>query len=107
IYYHYGFPEEASWTMMYDRLMRLPFFSWVVGAAALQTAGLFQFVNITPVDAVSAVHIAMRFSTLGFMLLLAMTVLLRTRPSAKASGLEPRISALLGTFLMYGVAFFP
>jgi protein-S-isoprenylcysteine O-methyltransferase Ste14 len=35
------------------------------------------------------------------------SVVLRTRPSAKASGLEPRISALLGTFFIYGIAMLP
>jgi len=49
----------------------------------------------------------MRLSTIAFLLLLAAAVVLRTRPSNKAKGLEPRISALIGTFITYGIALFP
>jgi protein-S-isoprenylcysteine O-methyltransferase Ste14 len=50
---------------------------------------------------------AMRVSTIGFLLVVAAAVVLRTRPSNKANGLEPRISALAGTFMMYSIALFP
>jgi protein-S-isoprenylcysteine O-methyltransferase Ste14 len=90
---------------MYDTLMRLPFLTWVLLGALAQLPGL-SHADI-PMDSVSVIHMAMRLSTIAFLLLLAATVLLRTRPSAKAAGLEPRISALAGTFLMYGVVFFP
>jgi protein-S-isoprenylcysteine O-methyltransferase Ste14 len=59
------------------------------------------------VDLVYVIHIAVRLSTIAFMLLLAAAIIFRNRPSAKANGLEPRISALAGTLLIYGVALFP
>jgi len=40
------------------------------------------------------------------MLLVAAAVILRTRPSGKASELEPRISALAGSSMMYVIVFF-
>src|SRR5437763_2676372 len=92
---------------MYDTLMRLPFLTWVSVSAAGQLSGLIQYVNTTPIGSGYAVHLAMRLSTMSFLLLLAATVIFRTRPTAKAIGLEPRLSALAGTFLMYGVALFP
>jgi protein-S-isoprenylcysteine O-methyltransferase Ste14 len=92
--------------MMYDLLMRLPFLAWVLFSAVVQLAA-FQSVNMAAIDSVHAIHLAMRLSTIAFLLLLAVAVLLRTRPSAKAGGLEPRISALAGTFLMYGMVLFP
>jgi protein-S-isoprenylcysteine O-methyltransferase Ste14 len=49
----------------------------------------------------------MRLPTIAFLLLVAAAVILRSRPSAKASGLEPRISALAGSFVMYSILFFP
>jgi protein-S-isoprenylcysteine O-methyltransferase Ste14 len=58
-------------------------------------------------DSVYIIHIAMRLSTIGFMILIAAAVIFRTRPSGKASGLEPRISAVAGTFLVYGITAFP
>jgi protein-S-isoprenylcysteine O-methyltransferase Ste14 len=44
---------------------------------------------------------------IAFILLTSAAVLLRTRPSGKASGLEPRISALAGSFMVYGMLLFP
>jgi len=41
------------------------------------------------------------------MLLVVAAVCLRSRPSGKASGLEPRIGALVGSFMMYGILLFP
>ncbi len=90
---------------MYDTLMRLPFLTWVLLGALAQLPGL-SHADI-PMDSVSVIHMAMRLSSIALLLLLAAAVLLRTLPSAKAGGLEPRLSALAGTFLMYGVVFFP
>jgi protein-S-isoprenylcysteine O-methyltransferase Ste14 len=95
----------------YDCLMRLPLLGWVTFAAILQSAGLIDYMGIMDREAIDyfvyIVHIAMRLSTMAFLLLMAAAVILRTRPSAKASGLEPRVSALVGTFLMYSIALFP
>src|SRR5437762_567455 len=92
---------------MYDALMRLPFLAWVSASAALQLAASIRYVNTTPINSVHAIDMAMRLSTTSFLLLLLATVIFRTRPATKAIGLEPRISALAGTFLMYGIALFP
>jgi protein-S-isoprenylcysteine O-methyltransferase Ste14 len=89
---------------MYDLLMRLPLLGWVLFAATLQLAVIIQS---PPTDSIYEIHIAMQLSTIVFMMLLAAAVILRTRPSGKASGLEPRISALVGTFLVYGITAFP
>jgi protein-S-isoprenylcysteine O-methyltransferase Ste14 len=84
--------------MTYDLLLRLPLLVWALFCTVKQLAML------TNVD---AGHIAMRLPTITFMLLVAAVVILRSRPSAKASGLEPRISALAGSFAMYSIVFFP
>jgi protein-S-isoprenylcysteine O-methyltransferase Ste14 len=90
---------------VYDALMRLPLLAYAVFAAGSQIVGL-HLVTAT-IDAANMIHVAMRLSTITFLLLIAAVVILRTRPSAKASGLEPRISALVGTFLTYGITLFP
>jgi protein-S-isoprenylcysteine O-methyltransferase Ste14 len=95
---------------MYDLLMRVPLLAWVLLCAIAQWEGLVQYMDVMnrpPLDYVYAIHIAMRLSTIGFLLLVAAAVVLRTRPSNKANGLEPRISALAGTFMMYSIALFP
>jgi len=94
-------------SILYDLLMRLPLLVWASFCALRQFAGLLQYTNVTAMDFISGVHVTMRLTTITFMLLLAGVVALRARPSAKASGLEPRISALAGSFLMYGVVLFP
>jgi protein-S-isoprenylcysteine O-methyltransferase Ste14 len=92
---------------MYDSLMRLPLLGWGLLAATAQLAGIIQLMNTKSVDFVNAIHIAMRLSMIAFILLASAAVLLRTRPSGKASGLEPRISALAGSFMMYGMVLCP
>ena len=90
---------------MYDKLMRLPFLGWVLFVATVQVAGLSR--HTATVDLNYLVYVAMRLSAVAFMLLAASAVILRSAPSGKASGLEPRISALLGTFLIYAVLLLP
>ena len=92
---------------MYDALMRLPLLGWGLLAATVQLGGIIQLINTGSVDFVYAIHIAMRLSMFAFILLVSAAVLLRTRPSGKASGLEPRISALAGAFMVYGMLLFP
>jgi protein-S-isoprenylcysteine O-methyltransferase Ste14 len=100
--------EERLSSYDYDFLMRLPLLGWVAICAIAQAKGLFPFLIMGgPIDLAYVVHLGMRLSTIAFLLLIAAAVILRTRPSRKASGLEPRISALMGTFLIYGIALFP
>src|SRR5262249_27158108 len=74
--------------------------------ATLQLQGLTRL-STQSIDFVHLIHVAMRLSTIIFLMLIAAAVIWRTRPSGKASGLEPRISALVGTFLVYGITVFP
>ena len=90
---------------MYDSLMGLPLLGWLLFAVTMQLAHLTHSSRSDSVYAI--VHNAMQLSTIAFLMLMATAVMLRTRPSAKASGLEPRISALVGTFLIYGITAFP
>jgi protein-S-isoprenylcysteine O-methyltransferase Ste14 len=90
---------------MYDKLLRLPFLGWVLFVAMVQVAGIGQ--HAATADLNYLVFMAMRLSTVAFMLLAASAVILRSAPSGKASGLEPRISALLGTFLIYAIVMLP
>jgi protein-S-isoprenylcysteine O-methyltransferase Ste14 len=100
--------EERLSSYDYDFLMRLPLLGWVAFSAIAQAKGLFAFFIMGGrIDLAYVVHLGMRLSTIAFLLLIAAAVVLRTRPSGKASGLEPRISALVGSFLMYIIVLFP
>jgi protein-S-isoprenylcysteine O-methyltransferase Ste14 len=55
----------------------------------------------------SLLHILARASTALFLALVAATAITRLRPVRKAAGIEPRLSALLGTFLLMSLAVLP
>jgi protein-S-isoprenylcysteine O-methyltransferase Ste14 len=94
----------------YDLLMRVPMLGWSVLCATLQMAGLARYMREADpalASAVYAINMAMRLSTIAFLLLLAAAVILRARPTGKARGVEPRISAFVGAFLVYAIPMFP
>jgi protein-S-isoprenylcysteine O-methyltransferase Ste14 len=57
--------------------------------------------------AVYILNVVMRASVTAYLVVIAATVVVRTRPVRKARGMEPRISALIGTFLLTVVVLFP
>src|SRR6266567_672017 len=94
----------------YDVLMRLPLLGWSVLCTMVWTNGLTRYLRETDPalpNAVYAINIAMRLSAISFLVLLAASVILRGRPSGKARGFEPRVSALLGTLVVYTLGLFP
>ena len=95
---------------LYDLLMRVPLLGYAIFFATLQMAGLARYVHEADAArplAVYAIGMVMRLSTITFLLLLAAATILRARPRGKARGLEPRISALIGAFLVYAIPLFP
>jgi protein-S-isoprenylcysteine O-methyltransferase Ste14 len=106
-----GLPlAKLQQSRVYDALMRLPVlvYGTVIGWASLM--GLAKYVDTTDPalsNAVYGINIAMRVSSIAFLFLLAIMAVMRGRARGKARGVEPRISALVGTFLVYAVIFFP
>jgi protein-S-isoprenylcysteine O-methyltransferase Ste14 len=94
----------------YDFLIRVPLLGYAIFFATLQMAGLARYVHEADAArplAVYEIGMAMRLSTITFLLLLAAATILRARPTGKARGFEPRISALIGGFLVYAIPLFP
>ena len=106
-----GLPlAKLQQSRVYDALMRLPIlvYGTVIGWASLM--GLAKYVDTTDPtlpNAVYGINIAMRVSSIAFLFLLAIMAVVRERARGKARGVEPRISALAGTFLVSAVALFP
>ena len=94
----------------YDVAMRLPMLVWSVGLAFTLVLELQHYshtaVPETP-RSIYMLNIAMRLSMLAYLVILAATVASRTRPLHRACGAEPRITALLGSFLITAVVLFP
>jgi protein-S-isoprenylcysteine O-methyltransferase Ste14 len=95
---------------LYDVLMRLPMFIWSIVLGLVTLVSLQQYIwQADPMlpGAVYILNIVMRASVIAYLVVIAATVVVRTRPVRKARGIEPRISALIGTFLLTVVVLFP
>ena len=58
-------------------------------------------------SALYVLNIAMRLSVITYLVVIAASILVRMRPGRKARGIEPRVSALIGTFLLTAVVILP
>ena len=95
---------------LYDLVMGLPILVWSTGLAFLSATALHRFVKTadpTLPDPAYYVNIAMQLSVIAFLMLLGVTVVIRKPPVGRMRGVEPRISALTGTFLIMAIALFP
>jgi protein-S-isoprenylcysteine O-methyltransferase Ste14 len=95
---------------LYDVVMRLPMLMWSTFLGLVTLVGLQQYMRQADPALPGAVYIlnvAMRASVIAYLVVVAATVVVRMRPARKARGVEPRISALIGTFLLPVVVLFP
>ena len=94
----------------YDVLMRLPLMMWSIFLGIVTIVGLQQYARQSGrelPDVVYILNIVMRLSVIAYLVVIAATLLVRVRPAAKARGVEPRISALIGTSLLTVIVLFP
>jgi protein-S-isoprenylcysteine O-methyltransferase Ste14 len=98
--------QSRAW----DLAMRLPVLAYSLPLALFSAAGLLRHLReagpAVP-TAGFAVDLAMRLAVIAYFVVLAASVILRERPRHRAEGVEPRLSALLGTFLIPAVVLFP
>ena len=95
---------------LYDVLMRLPMLMWSTFLGLVTVVELQQYMRQADPALPGTVYIlnvAMRVSVIAYLVVIAATVVVRMRPARKARGVEPRISALIGTFLLSVVVLFP
>ena len=91
-----------------------PWLDWASRATIVVVFSALAFINLAgiprqlPLDSIHKVlTLAAIIANVMFLSLIASTALTRLAPIGKAKGLEPRISALLGTFLLTGLALLP
>jgi protein-S-isoprenylcysteine O-methyltransferase Ste14 len=91
-----------------------PWVDWTARAAIVivftlyALAGLSGIPRLLPLDSIHKVlMLAATIANVMFVSLIASTALTRLAPIRKARGIEPRISALLGTFLCVALAYLP
>ena len=95
---------------LYDALMRLPMLIWSAFLGLVTLLSLQRYMrqaDPTFPGALYILNVVMRASVIAYLVVIAATVVVRTRPARKARGIEPRISALIGTFLLTVVVLFP
>jgi len=95
---------------LYDVVMRLPILLWSIFLAIVTLLGLEKYMREAGPALPSALYvlnIAMRLSVIAYLVVIAASILVRMRPARKARGVEPRISALIGTFLLTAVVILP
>src|SRR6516164_5552105 len=95
---------------LYDVSMRLPMLMWAVFLGIVTLLGLQQYIREADPALPAAVYIlniAMRASLIGYFVVITASVVVRIQPARRARGVEPRISALIGTFLLTVVVLFP
>jgi protein-S-isoprenylcysteine O-methyltransferase Ste14 len=95
------FALRPSWVD--DALMRLPILAWSSILTVSSTASLDRY--ICQADAavpavVYAINLATRLSVIVYLLIIAGTAFTRLPALGKAHGTEPRISAVIGSFLI-------
>jgi protein-S-isoprenylcysteine O-methyltransferase Ste14 len=103
-----GFGALAS-TRGYDIVIRVVFICWIFFLALPAAVGVVTRVRVHPGtwDLALLADVLARTGVLLFFVLAALLVLVRIRPVSKAHGLQPRLSALAGSFLLLSLALFP
>jgi protein-S-isoprenylcysteine O-methyltransferase Ste14 len=96
-------------TRLYDLAVRLAFISAILFLALPSAVGVATRVQGHPgtLDLALLADLLARTGVLLFFVLAALLVAVRVRPVSKAEGLQPRLSALAGSFLLVSVALFP
>ena len=88
-------------------LMRLPVLGYSLFLALFSVWGLLHQRHTAGSALAHAVNVTMRLAVIAYFVVLAASVILRARPERRAAGIEPRISAMIGTFLILLVVLFP
>ena len=101
--------EALTSTRGYDLAIRVVFICWILFFGLPAAVGLATRVRAHPGtwDLVLLAEVLARSGVLLFFVLAALLVLVRARPVSKAHGLQPRLSALAGSFLLLSMALFP
>jgi protein-S-isoprenylcysteine O-methyltransferase Ste14 len=101
--------DALAATRGYDIAIRAVFICWIVFLAVPSANGIITRVRVHPGswDPALLAELLARSATFLFFVLAAWLVVIRTRPVGKAQGLQPRLSALAGSFLLLSVVLFP
>jgi protein-S-isoprenylcysteine O-methyltransferase Ste14 len=102
--------SKPSHSRAYDVSMRLPIVVWSTSLAMCSCVALQGYMNTVSSSLpgpIYAANIFMRLSAIGYLIIITGSVLSRTPRKTKLGGVEPRICAVIGTFLITLLVLFP
>jgi protein-S-isoprenylcysteine O-methyltransferase Ste14 len=102
--------RRAAESDFYDAALRISFAAWCMLLTAYYTCNagaLLLHYAATGWSVRGAAVLLSRCCLCSFLMLVAWITLSRARPVAKAKGVLPRLTAALGTYLIYGAALLP
>ena len=101
--------EGVASTRGYDLVIRVVLICWILFLALPNATGVVARVRIRPEmwDLALLAEVLARSGVLLYFVLAAWLAVIRIRPVGKARGLQPRLSALAGSFLLLTVVLFP
>jgi protein-S-isoprenylcysteine O-methyltransferase Ste14 len=99
-----------SGSQISDLLARLVVGFWFLFQAAnflRAIVGMLPSSGWLELDTLSVARIGAKLCIFSFLVTMGVLTLVRMRPIAKAEGWQPRVTALLGTYLLYAMLFLP
>lgn len=101
-----SFTDTKLWDIT-AKITSVAALGWLDSRAFISVCATAAGIDAANIDPVHVATLLAHIFLFGFLLLQSSLILLRPRPVTKAKGLQPRISAMLGTWLMVGVVAFP
>lgn len=100
--------ERFRSTLAYDILTRIPLVLWLAICASVTMRRLMAECSAAPaLDFAETVKLLAGIGGFGFILVMAGALCLRLRPTVRASGLLPRLTAIAGTFSITALGLLP
>jgi protein-S-isoprenylcysteine O-methyltransferase Ste14 len=97
-------------TRLYDLLVRCVIVAWSLFLATAYIQGIGRIldrVGDASIGFGTAAQLLSKTCLFLFFITIAFVTMVRARPVKKSDGMLPRLSAMLGTYLLYGLAFLP
>ncbi|MBV9521696.1 MAG: isoprenylcysteine carboxylmethyltransferase family protein [Alphaproteobacteria bacterium] len=105
-----GAAGESARSRAYDAALRLGIALWFLLLAAWYAEAVGHALHHAQIfgwDAATATQLVAKSCLFLFVVMIAAITLARARPVARTRGVLPRLSAMLGTYLLYGLALLP
>ncbi len=105
-----GILRRIADSRAYDLAIRLSIALWSMFLAITYCRAfglILAEAEISGLDGIAATRLLSKSCLFFFFILIAWITLVRARPVAKSDGVQPRATAMIGTYLLFGLIFLP